>query len=120
LRHRFSFEESEADYKELWLRETNSVYAFLQDLLSGKLVDSLGARAEKVETNEFYQLYVKYCENEEKESIPKKTFTDELERLGFKRVKVSGYYYYKGIKLIKVKERKEENEETNGLENWLS
>ena len=111
LRRKFSFEETEADYKEKWLRETNSVYAFIQDLLQGKLVETLGVKGEKdenskVETTELYELYVKYCNNEERQALSKRQFTMELERLGFRRVKVSGKYYYKGLKII-VKDREE-------------
>jgi len=120
LRRKFSFEETEADYKELWLREVNVVYAFLQDLLSGKLVDSLGVRAEKdpngrVEAKKFYQLLTKYCEIEDRECPPKKTFTEELGKFGIISRPYGGYYYYVGIKLIE--EKKEEK--PNDLENWF-
>jgi len=120
LRRKFSFEETEADYKELWLREVNVVYAFYQDLLSGKLVDSLGVRAEKdpngrVEAKKFYQLFSKYCEIEDRECPPKKTFTEELGKFGIISRPYGGYYYYVGIKLIE--EKKEEK--PNDLENWF-
>jgi putative DNA primase/helicase len=95
---RFSFEESEADYRELWLRETNSVYAFLQDMFrEGVLAKDPEAR---VRTDELYSLYVRYCEREEREALPKREFTMELQRLGYPRVKVRGSYYYKGLKIV--------------------
>jgi len=108
-RRRFSFEESEADYKEKWLRETNSVYAFIRDLLDGKLVESLGVRVEKdpesrVEALKLYEYYTKYCEIEDRNPVAKKTFTEELERLGYRKIRVVSKPYYKGLRLIEVVE----------------
>jgi putative DNA primase/helicase len=95
---RFSFEGSEVDYRELWLRETNSVYAFLQDMFKeGVLARDPEAR---VRTDELYSLYVRYCNREERESLAKREFTMELQRLGYPRVKVRGSYYYKGLKIV--------------------
>jgi len=107
-RAKFSFEETAADYKEIWLRKTDSVYAFNQDMFEGKLIDSLGYKAEKdenakVEAGFYYQLYVKYCDIEDREAIAKKDFTLRLERIGFKKIKIRGEFYYKGIRLIEVK-----------------
>jgi len=96
---KFSFEESEVDYKEIWLRETNSVYAFIQDMVKeGVLVKDPDGR---VETDELYRLYVKYCDREEREALAKAQFTTELSKLGFPKVPYKGYYYYKGLKLVK-------------------
>jgi putative DNA primase/helicase len=95
---RFSFEESEADYRELWLRETNSVYAFIKDMLKeGVLVEDPDSR---VRSDELYSLYVRYCNREERESLGKREFTIELQRLGYMRVKVRGYYYYRGLRVV--------------------
>jgi putative DNA primase/helicase len=95
---RFSFEESEADYRELWLRETNSVYAFLQDMFKeGVLAKDPDSR---VRTDELYSLYVRYCNREDREALAKREFTVELQRLGYPRVKVKGCYYYKGLKVV--------------------
>ena len=94
------------DFKEKWLRMTNSVYAFIQDLLAGKIE---GYRAERdpdsrVETGELYELYVKYCGNEDYTPLRKRDFTMEIQRQGFRRIKVRGIYYYKGLRLIKESE----------------
>ena len=85
---------------------TNSVYAFIQDLLAGKIE---GYRAERdpdsrVETGELYELYVKYCGNEDYTPLRKRDFTMEIQRQGFRRIKVRGIYYYKGLRLIKESE----------------
>ena len=100
-RRMFSFEESPEDYKEIWLRNANSVYAFLSDLMRIG-VDNVIAEKDpnaKVETNQLYSLYVKYCEEQERESLAKAEFTKELERLGYPLVIVMGKRYYKGLKL---------------------
>jgi len=88
-------------YKELWQRNSSSVYAFIQDLLSGNIESVKGYKDAngKVETQVLYELYSKYCNNEEIEALAKREFTLELERLGYSRVKITGYYYYKGIRL---------------------
>jgi putative DNA primase/helicase len=95
---RFSFEESETDYRELWLRETNSVYAFIKDMLKeGVLAEDPDSR---VRTDELYNLYVRYCNREERESLGKREFTIELQRLGYMRIRVKGYCYYKGLRIV--------------------
>jgi putative DNA primase/helicase len=95
---RFSFEESEVDYRELWLRETNSVYAFIKDMLKeGVLAEDPEAR---VKTDELYSLYVKYCSREERDPLGRREFTIELQRLGYMKVKVKGYHYYRGLKVV--------------------
>jgi putative DNA primase/helicase len=111
---RFSFEGSEVDYKELWLRETNSVYAFIQDMIKeGVLVKDPDSR---VKCEDLYNVYIKYCEREEREALVKREFTLELQRLGFPRIKVKGYYYYKGLRL----ERElEEDVGDNRLEEYM-
>jgi len=104
LRRSFSFEGTAADYKEYWLRATDSVYAFLSDLLSGALVETLGASAarddqSRVDADTLYNLYIRYCELEEREPLSKSAFTQALARHGIKRVFVHGARYYKGLKI---------------------
>ena len=103
-----------AEFKDKWLRMTNTVYAFIQDLLEGKVE---GYKAErdadaKIETGELYSIYVNYCSKEELNALTKRDFTIEMERQGFRRVKVKGTYYYKGLKLIT------ENRENKNLEQY--
>jgi len=98
-RQKFSFEESEADYKEIWLRKSDSVYAFLSDAkkLGVVVLDS----ASKVETTELYNEYAKYCENEDIEPVSKKSFTERMESYGFPITRSGNKKYYKGLKLVK-------------------
>jgi len=101
VRKRFSFEKTPEDYREKWMRMTNTVYAFIQDLLTGRIEGLVGIRDPegRVETGELYNIYVDYCNREELEPVPKREFTQEMERLGFRRVKVKGSYYYKGLRI---------------------
>ena len=96
-RTKFSFEETEEDYKHYWMYQSNSVYAFLYDMKnSGKLEFDTNA---KTKTQELYDLYTKYCEDNEREALRKQQFTMEMERRGFKKITVRGERYYKGIKI---------------------
>lgn len=102
-RRKFSFEETESDYKELWLKNTNTVYAFIKDM-------TIQDTESRIETNELYQLYVKYCSENDLEPVTKRTFTIELERLGIKKVVIHGRHYYKGVKPKTPEETPEETE----------
>lgn len=97
LSGKFTCEETEADYKDKWLRESNNVYAFISDMLTkGYLIKDAAA---KIETGDLYNLYAKYCECEELEAWPQRKFTMEMQRLGYKRVKSHGERYFVGLKL---------------------
>jgi len=101
IRKRFSFEESHEDSKRKWLRNVNTVYAFMEDLLAGKIP---GYRAKLdpegvVEKDALYNLYVQYCSNEDMEAVDKRRFTMELERLYGIRTHGRGKKFYKGLKL---------------------
>ena len=95
---RFSYEEGADSYKEIWLRETNSVYAFIQDAVKeGVLERSRNARGD---AEDIYLLYVEYCQREGREPLDKARFTLEMQRLGVQRVKVRGYYFYRGLRVL--------------------
>jgi len=105
VRRAFSFEGTSADYKEYWLRATDSVYSFLQDLLSGALVQSLGVSAVRddqgrVDADTLYDLYTRYCELEDRDPVDKRGFTVALARYGIRRVLVHKTRYYKGLRLV--------------------
>ncbi len=106
IRRRFSFEETEVDYKEKWLRNVNTVYAFIKDLLQGKVE---GYRAERnpsarIEASKLYNIYVNYCNNEDIEPVDKRRFTIEMERLGYRKTVIKGKRYYRGLRVIKERE----------------
>lgn len=94
-----------ADFKEKWLRRTNSVYAFIKDLLEGKVTyENHVLRAENkkgyVETKTLYMIYVNYCRENDLDPVTKRDFTIEMERLGYRKVKIGGTTYYKGLEIV--------------------
>lgn len=95
-----------ADFREKWLRETNSVYAFIKDLLDGKVMhENHVLRAEEknngyVDTKTLYMIYVNYCRENDLDPVPKRSFTIEMERLGYRKVKIGSTTYYKGIEIV--------------------
>ena len=96
-RARFSFEETEEDYKHQWLYRSNSVYAFLHDMRKeGRIEVREDAR---VETGELYSLYAQYCVENDRKPLDKARFTMEMERLGYKKVGTRGRYYYRGLEI---------------------
>ena len=103
VRGEFSFQDSEDNAKEKWMRRANSVYAFVKDLLAGNIEGVQGVREPnaRVQTGDLYELYVKYCEEEERNAVSKARFTKELQRLGFKTMKIGHNKYYVGIRLIR-------------------
>ena len=96
---KFSFEETEEDYKHKWLYNANSVYAFLHDMeKEGKITLKKGGRAE---VGELYTLYTQYCEENDREPLSKRSFTVELARMGHEKRKVGSIYYYTGVEIMK-------------------
>ena len=87
------------DFKEKWLRMTNSVYAFMQDLKNGKIEGYryIEDPNRRIESSKLYDIYVEYCRKEDYNPLNKREFTIEMQRLGFKRKKITGYYYWVGF-----------------------
>jgi len=113
-RRKFSFEETSADYKRVWLRETNSVYAFLEDLFAGNIPGYKARRDPegKVFVSDIYNLYTRYCNEEGREAWSKRAFSEEMERQGFQRVRTGEARFYKGMTL--------EREKGASLRLWLT
>ncbi len=102
-RESFSFEGTAEDYKEVWLRNSNPVYNFVTTMIErGKLRKDPNAR---ISTDMLWGMYIEFCREEEIEPIQRNTFTMELEKLGFQRVKVQGKYYYKGLARVEDESR---------------
>lgn len=110
LRKKFSFEESEVDYKEVWLRSSDSVYAFIQDSIENKILKREEGAKEK--TTDVYQLYLEYCEREDREAVEKATFTKRMEMYGFPKTHTKATRYYKNIKILNKEEEPEEEIKT--------
>jgi putative DNA primase/helicase len=106
----FSIKGSEADFKEKWLRNANSIYAYVKD---GEENERLTLEKEAyTPADQLYQDYVAWCEENDVEAQTKNMFTRELERLfgvakKQKKEKGKRFYAYEGIKLL---EREEEGD----------
>jgi putative DNA primase/helicase len=102
LNRGFSIKGTSQDFKELWLRKVNSIYAYLKSgIEEGRLTLD---NEDSTPCNALYEDYRAWCEDEDIEAKAKAIFTKELERLfGIikKRVREdeSLPYVYVGIKL---------------------
>jgi Predicted ATPase len=74
LRKKFSFEESEVDYKEVWLRSSDSVYAFIQDSIENKILKREEGAKEKL------LMFINYILNIAKEKIEKRLRKQHLQK----------------------------------------
>ncbi|MBB5253140.1 phage/plasmid primase, P4 family [Sulfurisphaera ohwakuensis] len=107
---KFDFEDSSADIKEKWERTTDTVYAFIKDLLES-------GRAEYDPKNgdlftpvkELYQAYAEWCEENDKRPENQAIFTKRLEtrfRITKDRKKIDRerVWCYVGIRLKKIED----------------
>jgi putative DNA primase/helicase len=107
----------EADVRERWLEESDPIYKFIRVLERLNLAkrDPDG----KVDAKEFYDIYVKWAQNEGVEVVDKAMFTRQLKEYGITDVPIGGRQYYKGVRLLErvdvVKDRLV-REGTEGLE----
>jgi len=91
-RKRFSFEEGESSYREVWMRMTNPAYDFLRAGLLGETAPFgfvLKAEKEnpflKVSTDDLYDKFVEWCLQRRDETAPsKKALSMEVSALGFR------------------------------------
>ena len=117
-RKKFDFEDSGADIKEKWERASDSVYAFVKDLIES-------GRAEYDPKNgdlftpakELYQAYADWCEENDRKPDAQQTVTKRLEikfRITKSQKRVNGerIWSYVGIRL-----KKDESENSTGGDN---
>lgn len=98
---KFSFEESEEDYKEFWKRETDSVYAFLQDCFKqGILIKN---PVGKENTDDVYNLYTKYCYENEINAVGKNIFSNRMQVNGFVLTRSGNKKFYIGLSINREK-----------------
>jgi putative DNA primase/helicase len=103
----FTVKGSEADFKEKWLRNANSIYAYVKD---GEESGRLALKREAyTPADQLYQDYIAWCEENDVEAQTKNMFTRELERLfgvAKKQRKEKGkrFYAYESIKLLEREE----------------
>ncbi|QXJ29740.1 DNA primase, phage associated [Saccharolobus shibatae B12] len=102
---KFDFEDSSADIKEKWERASDSVYAFIKDLIeSGKVEYDPKNGDLFVSVKKLYSMYTEWCDENEKTPEPQSTFTKRLEsrfRIVKQRKRIGGErdWCYVGIKL---------------------
>jgi len=112
---KFDFEDTSADIKEKWERASDSVYAYVKDLIES-------GRAEYDPKNgdlftpvkEFYQAYVEWCEENDRKPEAQQTVTRRLESRfritkSQKRIKGERVWCYVGIRLKGENENSNEN-----------
>jgi phage/plasmid primase, P4 family, C-terminal domain len=94
----FSFEEKEGDYKEIWLRNSDSVYAFISDMLEEGVIEK--DELSKEETQLVYALYSNYCTDNDLTPVDKRVFTMRMEAYGFPLTRSGNKKYYKNIRIV--------------------
>lgn len=84
-RGKFSIETTGKDVKEKWMRETNPVYAFIQDMLSqGSIIEDRNSHVRLADLYDMYSNWVK--QNEDMGNIETtKVFSKKLEELGYRK-----------------------------------
>jgi putative DNA primase/helicase len=99
---KFSIEASEHDFKEQWLRKANTIYAYVKE---GEETGRLALDKESyTPSDQLFQDYVGWCEENDFEAQSKNMFTRELERLfgvvkKQKREEEKRFLVYQGVKL---------------------
>jgi len=104
-RRKFDFEDSGADIKEKWERASDSVYAFVKDLIeSGRAEYDPKNGDLYMPVKEFYQVYSEWCEENDRKPEAQQTVTRRLEtkfRISKSQKRINGErtWSYVGIRL---------------------
>ena len=102
---KFDFEDSSADIKEKWERASDSVYAFVKDLIESDRAEYDPKNGDLfTPVKEFYQAYVEWCEENDRKPEAQQTVTRRLESRfritkSQKRIKGERVWCYVGIRL---------------------
>ncbi len=85
-----------AEYREYWMRETNNVYAWVQERIEDGLLikDENGV----ISLKEVYDDYIEWCNDREEEAVSKKTFSERMEQLGYKRKRTTRERLLQGLR----------------------
>jgi putative DNA primase/helicase len=113
-RRGFSVKGSAKDFKEMWMRRMNSVYAYVSTGVEEGWL-KLDSKAH-VPANDLYEHYVGWAKDNDLKVVEKAMFTRELERhFGIikKRIREGGtrIYVYQGIAFGEKREEEEDEEE---------
>jgi putative DNA primase/helicase len=102
---KFDFEDSSANIKEKWERASDSVYAFVKDLIENGRAEYDPKNGDLfTPTKEFYQAYINWCEENDRKPEAQQTVTKRLEtkfKITKDRKKINGerVWCYVGIRL---------------------
>jgi len=102
---KFDFEDSSADIKEKWERASDSVYAFVKDLIENNKAEYDPKNGDLFTgVKEFYQAYGDWCEENDRKPEAQQTVTKRLEtrfRITKSQKRVNGerVWCYVGIRL---------------------
>lgn len=102
---KFDFEDSSANVKELWERKTDSVYAFVKELLETERAEYDPANGDLfMPTEDFYQAYLEWSEENDTKAESKAVVTQRLQskfRITKDKKKINGkrVWCYVGIRL---------------------
>ena len=113
-RRGFSVKGSAKDFKEMWMRRMNSVYAYVSTGVEEGWL-KLDSKAH-VPANDLYEHYIGWAKDNDLKVVEKAMFTRELERhFGIikKRIREGGtrIYVYQGITFGEKREEEEDEEE---------
>jgi len=110
LNKRFSFEETEADYKEQWLRNVDSIYAFVKIGQEEGWLEIAKDAEDSFEN--LYEAYKAFCDSEGRKPSPRNIFSMRLVEFGFRRKRYKNKVYFEGIRV------KREDEDWQGLDSY--
>jgi P4 family phage/plasmid primase-like protien len=98
---KFSFQDTPKDAKRKWMRRSDSVFNFIETgKEEGWLTEEEGVREE---ASFLYDLYLRFCNNEEINSLSRREFTERMAGLKHTSHADRGKRYYKGIKILRDK-----------------
>jgi len=124
-RKKFDFEDSSADVKERWERASDSVYAFVKDLIENNKAEYDPKNGDLFTgVKEFYQAYGDWCEENDRKPEAQQTVTKRLEtkfRITKSQKRVNGEraWCYVGIRLKDSTGEDTGGEEANTAEEEL-
>lgn len=99
---RGSFTAPKVDIREIWLRKSVPEYAFIKDMMKEGIIEE--NKEASVEGSIIYELYKKYCEENDIEPKSIKQLYKSLEeKFGYTHYRKEGYTYIKGIAIRREK-----------------
>jgi putative DNA primase/helicase len=112
-RNEFSITEEMREAKEIWIRESEPIYDFIQTMIErGILIKDIDG---KILDSDLWKLWLSFAEEQGYETMDKRRFTMELENYGITKIRHRYESYYKGLRLTQ-NDLKNENKTLIGVE----